>query len=200
MVTKDSVSKILSLNKPDKRFLNEKLLDVMIYSTLLNLLLTAFVLMILKTYNPILVQADKDPFLMTIIFSVIIAPIIEEVVMRGIIYSGFMQLPIVYNAIINGLLFGIIHRNMTQFVGAFVTGFVFSYIIYVTKSIFYTIGFHMLMNFIASIGGTFRSKTNMINIVYHLNVFILIPVILLILMSGIFTIRALNKFLIEKEV
>ncbi len=79
---------------------------------------------------------------------VLIGPFFEEIIFRNIILKGLKNR---YNTavamIISSLLFGIFHLNFQQFVTATLLGFVCGAIYLFTKSVRYTIIFHMLYNF-----------------------------------------------------
>lgn len=53
----------------------------------------------------------------------------------------------------SGLMFGLFHGNLNQFVYAFVLGLCFGFIYVKTGNIRYTIGLHMLVNFLGSVLG-----------------------------------------------
>lgn len=98
------------------------------------------------------VSANSDQFLslhpMLLIFFVgILAPICEETVFRGAIFSGMKKEGNVFKAIIaSGLLFGLLHMNINQASYAFVIGVLLGFLVEATGSIFSSILFHVLVN------------------------------------------------------
>ncbi len=76
----------------------------------------------------------------------VVPSIIEEVIMRGIVLSNYKNTPIFYSAIINGLFFGMLHRNMQQFFYAMLLGFIFSYFVHYTKSLIGVMISHFIIN------------------------------------------------------
>jgi hypothetical protein len=79
--------------------------------------------------------------------AVIAAPILEEMIFRGIILEGLLKNYNPFKAIIiTNLLFGIAHMNPWQFVGAFIIGIFISWIYMKTRSIILPILMHFINN------------------------------------------------------
>lgn len=77
----------------------------------------------------------------------LIAPIIEELFFRGLIFSLMSKLlPFVFANVIQAIVFGIYHGNVVQVVYAFILGMFIGYILFITGSIVYTIVLHMSIN------------------------------------------------------
>jgi len=81
--------------------------------------------------------------------------ICEELVIRGVAFSGYRKKDIRISAIITGLFFGILHLNLQQFFYAFALGILLAYIVYITNSIISAMichftfnGFQLLLQFI----------------------------------------------------
>ncbi|MPQ45701.1 CPBP family intramembrane metalloprotease [Marinifilum sp. N1E240] len=75
------------------------------------------------------------------------APILEEILMRGIVLDGMLKNYNPWKAIIwSAVLFGIMHFNPWQFVSAFFIGIVMGYLYWKTKSLALTIFIHALNN------------------------------------------------------
>lgn len=83
----------------------------------------------------------------TIILIVIVGPIVEEVVYRGIILEGLQRkYKESFSIILSALIFGAIHLNIYQFVPAFVLGLLFGYIYMKTKCLTLCVLGHALNN------------------------------------------------------
>lgn len=83
----------------------------------------------------------------------ILAPILEEILFRGIILRGLFQQgvsPILAIAL-SSFLFGIAHMNPWQFLGAGLLGAVFGFVYYRTKSLWICIFLHALNNTVSFI-------------------------------------------------
>lgn len=83
---------------------------------------------------------------------VILAPVLEEVIFRGIILKGFLKN---YNPtkaiIVSALLFGLFHLNPWQAIGASFVGVILGWVYYKTKSIVPCIIIHFVNNLLAFI-------------------------------------------------
>ena len=85
--------------------------------------------------------------LSTILLVVIIAPILEELIFRGLILSLSRKfLPFLAADIIQAGLFGIYHMNLVQGIYAFVLGLFIGYLIKRTGSLINCICFHVVFN------------------------------------------------------
>lgn len=83
-----------------------------------------------------------------IIGAVLFAPILEEIIFRGIILKGFLtKYTPKYAIIFSAIIFGLIHGKPLQIWGTFVIGLIFGWIYYKTKSIGTTILLHSILNF-----------------------------------------------------
>ena len=80
-------------------------------------------------------------------------PIIEEIIFRGIIQKGMINNGVKpRNAIlVSALIFGIVHFNPWQFIGAFLLGIVLGVVYFKTKSLLMSIFLHFFNNTIAEI-------------------------------------------------
>ena len=83
-----------------------------------------------------------------IILMVIGAPILEELLFRGIILDGFLHHYSPKKAIIwSSILFGLVHLNPWQFVAAFTGGLLIGWIYWQTRSLLPAMFIHFVMNF-----------------------------------------------------
>lgn len=88
-------------------------------------------------------------YIQRIILFILMAPIIEEILFRGIIFRGFLKHYSLKNAIIlSSLLFAIAHLNVWQGISAFILGIVYAWIYKKTKSLIPCIFSHALHNFL----------------------------------------------------
>lgn len=98
----------------------------------------------------------NDPFsmntasaVMLILYAVILGPISEELVFRGVILSlAKKQMPFFVANIFQAALFGLLHLNPLQGSYAFIVGLVFGYIAHNRGTIKATIMLHIIYNFI----------------------------------------------------
>lgn len=82
-----------------------------------------------------------------LIFFVAVCPaLIEEIIFRGIIFSGYKNINIKKAFFFNGLLFAVIHLNYNQFVYALIMGVLFCIINFYTRSILASMLVHFIFN------------------------------------------------------
>ena len=92
---------------------------------------------------------DTENLYQIFILEVIIAPIFEEILMRGIILEGFLNRYKPATAIIiSSIMFGAMHLNIFQFVNATIGGLFLGVIYYKTRSLVLCIVAHMINNLI----------------------------------------------------
>jgi len=85
-------------------------------------------------------------FILVLLFIGVVPSIFEELVFRGIIFSGYKEVPIFKAALLNGLMFGIIHLNFHQFFYTAIFGFILCFFVYYTKSIISAVLAHFVLN------------------------------------------------------
>lgn len=94
----------------------------------------------------------KILFISSIIRSIIISPILEEILFRSIILRGFLENYSKSTAIVvSSLLFAIMHPHVGQAFEAFICGIFFAWLYIKTKSLLSSIFAHVVDNGIASI-------------------------------------------------
>lgn len=95
---------------------------------------------------------------------VIAAPIIEELIFRGIILHGLLQrYSPIKSIIISSVLFGIVHLNPWQFVSALIIGIFSGWVYYRTRKLTLSIIIHSTNNLFAFIGMYFMDMETMMN-------------------------------------
>lgn len=85
------------------------------------------------------------------IYIVLLAPIFEEYLFRKIICDRLVKYGQGMAIIMSGFMFGLFHGNFNQFFYASVLGCFFAFIYVKTGNVKYTIGLHMIVNFIGSV-------------------------------------------------
>ena len=87
-----------------------------------------------------------------------IAPIFEELIFRKLLIDRTIKYGGTISGLLSGLLFSFFHGNLNQFFYAFLLGGFFAIIYIKTGQIKYTIGLHMIINFIGSVVSLFVSQ------------------------------------------
>lgn len=85
--------------------------------------------------------------ILTMIGTAIAAPIIEEIIFRGLIFDRLKKgMPVVLAAIISATVFGLAHGQIVWICYAGILGLIFAYVYHKTGSIKATIALHMAYN------------------------------------------------------
>jgi len=102
-----------------------------------------------ETLNKTLSEIIQMPIL-AFVTLVMLAPLLEELLFRGIILDGYLKNYSPLNSIlISAFLFALIHGNLAQGIGAFIMGMVAGLLYWRTKSLLLCIGLHFSNNLIA---------------------------------------------------
>ena len=87
----------------------------------------------------------NEPLYIDVIMAVLVAPILEEIVFRGVIMNNLRKYGIRAAIIINSIFFALSHYNTDMIIPAFFPGIIFSYVAY-KYSIRYSILIHFFIN------------------------------------------------------
>ena len=102
--------------------------------------------------------------LFSFIAIVIAAPILEELIFRGIILNGLLQkYSPVKSIMISSVLFGLVHLNPWQFVSALIIGLFSGWVYYKTRKLTLPILIHLMNNLFAFVGMYFMDAETMMN-------------------------------------
>lgn len=94
-----------------------------------------------------IVQLEGGSPLLMILLVVVIGPIAEEVLFRGVIYGKLREVfTLTQAAVISGAIFGIYHKNIIQGLYAWLFGILLAYIFEKTQTIWGAIVMHMMFN------------------------------------------------------
>lgn len=97
-----------------------------------------------------LMKNIKDMPVTFFFLAVVAAPVLEEIMFRGIILEGYLKNYKPWTAIlVSAFIFGLIHGNLAQGVNAFALGILFGWFYWKTSSILLVIFLHFVNNVIA---------------------------------------------------
>lgn len=108
------------------------------------------------TENPIasaISPSDPAVVVVTVMFIVIAAPILEEIVFRKVLCAKLLPLGEGYAIVLSGAIFGLFHGNLYQFAYGFLLGAFFGFIYIKTGKLIYTVIYHMAINLMGSVIG-----------------------------------------------
>lgn len=118
-------------------------------------------------FSSIMERFTNDTFLM-LVMAVFMAPIFEEIVFRGIIQKGLINKGVkpIYAIWIAAFVFGLVHGNPWQFVGAVLLGFVLGIVYEKTNSLLMPILLHAFNNGISTLL-VYYGKTESFSEIFH---------------------------------
>ena len=118
------------------------------------------------------------------IFStVIMAPIVEEIIFRGVIMNDLSEYGYKSAILINSVLFGLSHTEIERVVLTFLFGIVFSYIAY-RFSLKYSILLHMVWNLCFGLGNSIQSFSKAVVIIIVISALILSIILFIVFIIG----------------
>ncbi len=103
-----------------------------------------------------IVQQKKKaaPFPIQFAYSVFLAPTIEEIIFRGILFWHInLKFGFVYAMILNSMIFAFLHLKLRVIIFSFIGGIIFSYLAYECNSLYAAILAHCLYNFLSFLPG-----------------------------------------------
>ncbi|UOE40109.1 CPBP family intramembrane metalloprotease [Chryseobacterium suipulveris] len=127
-------------------------------------------------FSRMMEQMTKDKATM-IVLAVIMAPVFEEIVFRGIIQKGLINkgMKPMSAILISSVVFGIVHGNPWQFVGAVFLGCVLGLVYYKTKSLLMPILLHAFNNLCSSIL-IFYGNTESFSETFHISQYAILAI------------------------
>ncbi|OZV11164.1 hypothetical protein CIW83_16405 [Tissierella sp. P1] len=142
-------SEVERILKPDMLDLKSTIIIFLIWLTslpLIFLIVELYIYFFGSTLADIVSQDTHKTFAFNLFFTAITPAILEEILMRGIILDGYRNKSRLVAATMNGLMFGMLHLNSFQFFHTFIAGFLASFLVFATNSIFAGILIHMINN------------------------------------------------------
>ena len=85
-------------------------------------------------------------YIMNTLATAVVPPFVEEFLFRGVILSQFRKYGDVFAIIASALLFGLLHRNFSQIVFAFICGLALGITLVRTNNIWIPVSIHMFVN------------------------------------------------------
>lgn len=137
---------------------------------------------------------NKSAF--TFIMIVVAAPILEELIFRGVILDGLLMRYKGGKAVlISALIFGIMHGIPWQVVPAFFAGLLFGWLYWKTRSLILTMVLHAINNFAATVyGWIFSMSDSQTAIIDNLGITTYLVGFVMALLIIIGTLRYMNRY------
>lgn len=86
------------------------------------------------------------PLWVSLLYFAVLPPLIEEFIFRGVLFQYFRSCGLFKTAMLTGLMFGLAHLNLNQFLYAFVLGIFWAFLDEATGSIYSSMLSHSLIN------------------------------------------------------
>ena len=176
---------------------------LLFFETILLLLLLSNILNISPiinrsdTFNEYLNVLKSSPVIFLLLNTVVMSPLIEEIMFRGIALEQLKgEFKDVTAVIISALLFGIVHQNIVQFIYAFVGGVLFGVIYLLSNSLLCTYILHALVNLITVV----RTYNNIIYTWESNKNNFYIETIVIAIISIVLATIALRRVITNKEI
>ena len=99
--------------------------------------------------SPLPIPENTTMFLVGLILFAVTPGICEEIMFRGVMLSAYERIGMKKAIIITGLLFGLFHFDIQNFLGPAFLGILFAYMVYKTNSIYSSMIAHAANNIIA---------------------------------------------------
>ncbi len=101
--------------------------------------------------NQVMAVTESVSMWTIVLYMVICAPIMEEYIFRKLIVDRTVRYGQGVAVVVSGLMFGLFHGNLNQFVYAFVLGVFLAFLYVKTGNLKITIALHMLINFVGGV-------------------------------------------------
>ena len=101
--------------------------------------------------NALMAYATESNMIVTFLYMVICAPILEEYIFRKLIVDRTLKYGQGVAIILSGLMFGLFHGNLNQFAYAMLLGMFLAFLYVKTGNLKITIGLHMCINFMGAV-------------------------------------------------
>lgn len=146
IITKQSIKEVLKLNKIHIMDLFLSFLTAILFLPSMMVLSAITQLFSKNDVAEMLTVTGQAPVWVLILVIAVFPAIFEEFTMRGLILSEYRSVSIKKAAIMNGILFSMLHMNIQQSLYTLAMGILVSYLVYYTKSIFASMIFHFTIN------------------------------------------------------
>jgi len=109
--------------------------------------------------NP-LETLPKTNFFILVLFVGVLAPIMEEVIFRGVLINKLRKYGDTVCIFASGIAFGLFHANLSQMIYAFFLGLILAYIVVKTGKLIYSIILHIAINMFSAVLMSVLSKVD----------------------------------------
>lgn len=145
---------LIYIKKNNKKLISKidtlEFFDIFCLGIVLNILISFLVSLVPSSisseYNNMMSMVLGSNFIVVLIMTGILAPIIEELMFRYAIINIMLSKGKVYAVVVSSILFGAAHLNLIQSTYAFVLGLVLGYLYIKKFNLLHSIIFHVVVN------------------------------------------------------
>jgi len=112
--------------------------------------------------NEAMMSLESDRLWLNLLTFVLLAPVLEELIFRGIMLDGLLRKTSPLKAILlSSFLFALVHLNPWQFISAMVIGLFAGWVYYRTRNLLYPMLIHITNNALPTLSGHYFSEQGM---------------------------------------
>ena len=112
--------------------------------------------------NEAMMSLEGDRLWLNLLTFVLLAPVLEELIFRGIILDGLLRRTAPWKAILlSSFLFALVHLNPWQFISAMVIGLFAGWVYFRTRNLLYPMLIHTTNNALPTVAGHYLSEQGM---------------------------------------
>ncbi len=108
--------------------------------------LNLFSMLFVKNYVVSGLSGMGSSVIYNLLYAALAPAVAEEFIFRGLLFHGYRGRGVRYSAVFSGLLFGLLHMNLNQFVYAFALGVVLALLVEASGSIYASMLVHFMIN------------------------------------------------------
>ena len=164
--------------------IEKKIIYTILPAISIAILFNLIIININKLCNITNLSNDINMWIILIISSGIVGPILEELLFRGIVYNDLKKInTIKQSMILCTIIFAMFHGSISQIIYAYIIGYVLIYLYKYTSNLIYPITFHIISNTIVVIFNNILVSMNFFYSTIFIVLFLLLFIISYIYMN-----------------
>ena len=164
--------------------IEKKIIYTILPAISITILLNLIIININKLCNITNLSNDINMWIILIISSGIVGPILEELLFRGIVYNDLKKInTIKQSMILCTIIFAMFHGSISQIIYAYIIGYVLIYLYKYTNNLIYPITFHIISNTIVVIFNNILVSMNFFYSIIFIVLFLLLFIVSYIYMN-----------------
>ena len=158
--------------------IEKKIIYTILPAISITILLNLIIININKLCNITNLSNDINMWIILIISSGIVGPILEELLFRGIVYNDLKRFNTVKQSmVLCTIIFAIFHGSISQIIYAYIIGYVLIHLYKYTNNLIYPITFHTISNTIVVIFNNILVSMNFLYSTIFIVLFFLLSIL-----------------------